>query len=254
MKIVLLTQDDPFYLCETTDDFIIKIESLKKHKLITAIITKPSPFGKKEKFWQKVKKTYSIFGIRFFIYYTFKFLYRKIVLRKSVIKTLKKHKIPVWELNNSINSSKSIDKLKELNPDIIVIIAGNQIIKKQVLDIPKFGIINAHSSLLPFYKGLMPTFWTLRNNEKRTGVTVFKLTEGIDDGPIINSREIAISPQISQSKLISVSKLVANDLIIEALDLVNKPENFKENKGGSYYKFPNRNDVKIFYENKKKFF
>lgn len=253
MNIVLLTQDDPFYLSETTDDFVRKIKDNPNHKLTTAIVTKASPFGKSEKFLKKVYKTYSIFGMRFFCFYIVKYIYRKIILRKSVIKVLKNHEIPVWQLNNSINTKVNVAKLKELNPDIIIIIAGNQIIRKQVLDVPAYGVVNAHSSLLPEYKGLMPTFWVLKNNELKTGVTVFKLTEGIDDGPIINQREVETG-SMTQSQLIQKLKYMANELLLEALDIVDKPELFKENSGGSYYKFPEKKDVKAFYKNGKKFF
>jgi methionyl-tRNA formyltransferase len=100
----------------------------------------------------------------------------------------------------------------------------------------------------------MPTFWVLKNNEKETGVTVFKLTEGIDDGPIINSRKIEIDSTTTQSELVKKCKYLANELIIEALELVKTPEKFKKNEGGSYYKFPTRKDVREFYKNGKHFF
>lgn len=98
----------------------------------------------------------------------------------GVFKVLKQNNVPIWRLNDSINKPANVDSLKSLNPDIVVIIAGNQIIKKAILDVPRYGVINAHSSLLPAYKGLMPTFWVLKNGEEKTGVTVFFLTEGID--------------------------------------------------------------------------
>jgi len=254
MKIVLLTQDDPFYLPESNDDFLNKLKELTGHELVSVIVTDASPFGKKEKFFIKVRKTYSIFGLRFFIYYTIKYIVRKMILRKSVLKVVQKHRVPLWKLNESINSSASLDKLKKLAPDLIIIIAGNQIIKKEVLDLPKYGVINAHSSLLPAFKGLLPTFWVLKNNEKLTGVTVYKLGEGIDDGPIINSKEILITKEMSHADLVKKAKYVANDLLIQAIDIVKNPEKFRYSKGGSYYKFPTRADVKEFYKIRKKFY
>lgn len=253
MRIVLLTQDDPFYLSESIDDFLRKIKNTKAHKIVTAIVSDPSPFGKRESFFKKTFRTYNIFGFRFFLFYTFKYIYRKFILRKSVFKVLSKHKIQTWHLKTSINKKENIERLKEIKPDVIAIIAGNQIIKKQVLEVPTYGVINAHSSLLPEYKGLMPTFWVLKNNEKKTGVTVFKLTEGIDDGPIINQNEITIG-SMTQSELVRSLKFMANDLLLKAFDLLNKPETFKNNTGGTYYKFPTKYDVKEFYKNKKRFF
>lgn len=254
MKIILLTQDDPFYLAETTRDFIKKVKNSGKHEIVKAIVTPASPFGRKESTREKMLKTYKIFGIRFFMYYGFKFVYRKLILRKSVLSEINKAKIPLWVLTTSINSKKSIHTLKELNADIILIIAGNQIIKKQVLEIPQYGVFNVHSSLLPNYKGLIPTFWVLKNGEKETGVTLYKLTEGIDNGPIISQKRFAISKDMSQSDLVKECKIVANELIMESLaDIENKSE-FISNEGGSYYKFPTQSDVKEFYKKGNKFF
>ncbi len=244
MKIILLTQNDPFYLPESIEDLLVKIRNYKNIEVVSIMITKASPFGRNENFISKVKRTYRIFGLRFFLFYSFKFFVRKYILRKNVIKTAVKYNHPIWKLDNDINAPSNIYKLKQLSPDLVIIIAGNQIIKKKVLEIPKYGVINAHSSLLPDYKGLMPTFWVLRNNESKTGDTLFKLCEGIDDGPIINCKEIPIEPQMSQADLIKKTKIIANDLILESLELLKSPEHFKNNVGGHYYKFPTCIDVK----------
>ena len=254
MRIILFTQEDPFYLVESTQDLIKKINTDGKHTIIQAIITPPSPFGRKETFKQKAMKTYKIFGLRFFLYYSFRFFLRKIILRKSVKKVLYSNDVPVISISDTINSKKNVELIQSLNADLILIIAGNQIIKQEVLDSTKYGVFNIHSSLLPNYKGLMPTFWVLRNDEPKTGVTLYQLTEGIDDGPIIANKEYYISSETSQSKLIKDLKILANDLVIESIDLVEDPENYKESKEGTYFKFPTKEDVKVFYSYNKKFY
>ena len=254
MKIILFTQEDPFYLVESTEDLIQKINTDGKHSIIQAIITPPSPFGRKETFKQKAMKTYRIFGLGFFLYYSYKFFLRKIILKKSVEKVLKDYNVPVISISDTINSKKNIDFIKSLEADLILIIAGNQIIKKQTLDSTKFGVFNVHSSLLPNYKGLMPTFWVLKNQESKTGVTLYQLTEGIDDGPIIASKEFELTPGITQSKLVRELKILANDLVIECIDMVADSKNYKISRDGSYFKFPTNKDVKEFELNKQKFY
>lgn len=254
MKIILLTQEDPFYLPESTKEFIEMIKNSSNHSLVLTIVSDASPFGKRESFLKKVNKTFSVFGLRFFIYYSIKYIYRKVIIGKSVSKEVTRQGIPLLMLKNSINSSENVEKIRKLEPDVIIIIAGNQIIKKDILDVPKFGVFNAHSSLLPNYKGLMPTFWVLKNNEKKTGVTVYKLTEGIDDGPILSSKEINISEGTTQSSLIKECKKLANTLLFESLELIDNPKNYRENSGGSYYRFPTKSDVREFYKQGKKFF
>ena len=108
MKIILFTQEDPFYLVESTQDLIQKINEDGKHSIIQAIITPPSPFGRKETFMQKAIKTFHIFGFSFFIHYSIKFFLRKIVFRKSVEKVLKNHNIEVNSISDSINSKKIV--------------------------------------------------------------------------------------------------------------------------------------------------
>jgi methionyl-tRNA formyltransferase len=254
MKIILFTQEDPFYLVESTQDLITKIHAIGEHQIIQALITLPSIFGKKETFAEKALKTFKIFGFYFFTFYSFKFVIRKLILRKSVFKILTKNKIPVLNIETSINSKENLDLIKSLNADLILIIAGNQIIKKNVLKSTKYGVFNVHSSLLPNYKGLLPSFWVLKNKENKTGVTLYQLTEGIDDGPIISQKEIKIHPKTTQAKLIKELKIKANDLIIETLHLIKNKKNYKVVKGGSYFKFPDRNDVLEFKKNKKKFY
>lgn len=254
MKIILFTQEDPFYLVESTEDLIQKINKQGKHTLVQAIITPPSPFGRKETFKQKAIKTYRIFGLKFFMYYSLKLIIRKILLGKSVEKVLKNYNVPVISITDTINSKKNISLIQSLNADLILIIAGNQIIRKRVLNSTKYGVFNVHSSLLPNYKGLMPTFWVLRNDEPKTGVTLYKLTEGIDDGPIIASKEYEIVPESSQSKLITDLKILANDLIIESIELIKDKNNYMKPEEGTYYRFPTKDDVKVFLNSNKKFY
>lgn len=254
MNIILLTQNDPFYLSDAIQDFINKIKKNKNHKIIKAIVSDPSPFGKNSSFFKKVIRVYKIFGFNFFIYHSIKYLIN-FLFKKSVIKTLIDNGINTWYIKESINSFESEKKIRNLKPDIIIIIAGNLIIKKNILDIPTFGIINAHSSLLPKYRGLMPTFWVLRNNERETGVTVYKLTEGIDDGPIINYGKIKLDNKITHSELIIKSKKLANELLIDSLSLIKlgKFQKINTNKF-KYYGVPSYEDTKHFYKIGKSFF
>ena len=102
----------------------------------------------------------------------------------------------------------------------------------------------------------MPSFWALKNRDKETGVTLYKLTEGIDDGPIIAQRIIKISNGMTQSELVKKCKIEANNLFIDSLELIesNKINTSIKNQGGNYNKFPISSDVKEFYLNGNRFF
>ncbi len=85
------------------------------------------------------------------------------------------------------------EPLKNLDIDLIVTCAYGQILSKDVLDIPKFGCVNVHASILPNYRGSAPIQWALFNNEKKTGITIYYMDEGMDSGDIIKINEIPIT-------------------------------------------------------------
>lgn len=94
---------------------------------------------------------------------------------------------------DSINNPDSIEKIKNLNPDIIVVVAYGQILKKDILHIPKYGCYNVHASLLPKYRGAAPINWAIISGEKETGVTIMEMDEGLDTGDMILWKSIPIT-------------------------------------------------------------
>lgn len=92
----------------------------------------------------------------------------------------------------SINSDDSIKKLKEIDPDIIVVAAYGQILKKEILEMPKYGCINIHASLLPKYRGAAPINRAIMEGEKETGISIMQMAEGLDTGDILSVEKIDI--------------------------------------------------------------
>ena len=190
MNIVLITQDDPFYLA---DNLNYLIQNLPGHsKIVGCVLLTASPFGKKESFLSKSLKTISIFGMHFFLRYSIQFVLSKLNKKKSVAHIIRSNKIPILRLNSSINSNESLNMISALKPDLLVSVAGNEIFKKSLIDLAPNGCLNLHSALLPKYRGLMPSFWVLKNKEDRTGVSVFFVDEGIDSGDILVQKDIEI--------------------------------------------------------------
>ncbi|WP_299186411.1 formyltransferase family protein [uncultured Aquimarina sp.] len=254
MRITVLTQDEPFYLAESLD-YLIK--NLPKEARITSVVLfDVSPFGKKESFITKAKKTYSIFGLHFFIYYSFKYIFSFFKKRKKIPNVLKKHKISKIRLSKSVNHRDSLDIIKSHEPDLLISIAGNQIFKLPLINLAPKGCLNLHTALLPKYRGLMPTFWVLKNNEKHTGVSVFFVDEGIDSGPILVQKKVEIG-NMTQEQLIRKTKKMGMEAIAEGIEKIISEkyeliENPAEEK--TYYTFPTKNDVKEFKSIGKRFF
>ncbi|MCP9768638.1 formyl transferase [Lacihabitans sp. LS3-19] len=254
MRIVILTQDDPFYLGKNID-FLVK-NMPKEAEIVGTVLFDVSPFGKRESFLDKMKKTFDVFGFRFFAYYSFKFIKSKLDAANSVAKVLAKHNIPLIQIEGSINSKENRKRLKEYEPDLLISIGGNQIFKRPLLDLATHGCLNLHTALLPKYRGLMPSFWVLKNNEKYTGVSVFFVDEGIDSGEILVQKKVEIGNR-SQEELIKHTKQIGMESIIECVELIQKggynliPNPAEEM---TYFSFPTRKDVDEFYKAGKRFF
>lgn len=253
MRIVLITQNDPFFLSENISYLLKKIPPYAK--IVAAVVFDSSPFGKKLTTFQKARNTANIFGFIFILYYSVKLIIRKL-LSKSVYSVLGINKVDLIKLKTNINHPSSLDKIKEYNPDLLISIAGNQIFKKQLINLAPLGCLNLHTALLPKYRGLMPSFWVLRNNEEFTGVSVFFVDEGIDSGPILVQKKIAIGA-LSQNELIRITKQIGMDAIIESIEQIhNKDFKLIENNSDlmTYFSFPTKDDVREFKRIGKRFF
>ena len=254
MNIVLLTQEDPFYLGKNINYLL---QNMPAHsRVVGCVLFDVSPFGKKESFLDKARKTYDVFGAVFFARYAAKFVWSKIVRKWQVRNVLARHGVPLVEVQGSINSDESLARIASYKPDVLVSIAGNQIFRRPLVDLASKACINLHTALLPKYRGLMPTFWVLKNGEKETGVSVFLVDEGIDSGPILVQKRVEIDGR-SQEQLIKFTKKLGMDAIIEAIELIRRG-NYEliENNANemTYYSFPTTEDVRAFRAAGKRFF
>lgn len=253
MNIVLIIQNEPFYMLRSLKYFFDKLP--ENCVVGGAVLLSPSPFGKKLSLFQKAKNTLKIFGLKFSIYYAIKMLISKMT-NGDVSKFLKKNNVKIISLNSSINSLSSINKIAESKPDLLISIQGNEIFKDPIIKLAPKGCLNLHTALLPKYRGLMPSFWVLKNKEKKTGVSVFFVDEGIDSGPILVQREVPIN-KMTQAQLIKTTKRIGMECIIEAInkiltgDISTLPN---DDKHMTYFGFPERKDVIAFRKAGAKFF
>jgi len=122
----------------------------------------------------------------------------------------------------TIKSESSLEFLKRLAPDAVVIIAYGQIIPAHLLTIPRLGWINVHGSLLPHYRGAAPIHWAIANGETVTGLTTMQIDAGMDTGPTLLRREVAIGPDETSPELYARMSTIGADLIAETLLQLNR--------------------------------
>ena len=149
---------------------------------------------------------------------------RKMVMTPPDVKVCaEKLGIPVFQ-PSSMRSEEAYNSLKELNPDVIVVAAYGQILPKAVLDLPKFGCVNIHGSLLPKYRGAAPIQQSVLDGEKVTGVTTMLMDVGLDTGDILLKAETEIGENETAGELFDRLAVLGGELIVETLDKLEKGE------------------------------
>jgi methionyl-tRNA formyltransferase len=119
---------------------------------------------------------------------------RELKLTPSPVKILaEKLKLPVLQPPKA-RDEKFISELRELKPDLMVVVAYGQILPQTILDLPPHGCLNVHTSLLPKYRGAAPIQWAIANGDAETGVTIMKMDAGLDTGPVLSTRRTPILP------------------------------------------------------------
>ena len=119
-------------------------------------------------------------------------------------------------------NSEIINKIKNLNPDLVCVVAYGKILPKEILEIPKYGSINVHPSLLPKYRGSAPIQWAILNGDKKTGVTIMYLNEEMDAGDIILQKEVDILENETSGELWNRLSKIGADLLVEAIQQIQK--------------------------------
>lgn len=248
-NILIITQNDYFYFYEAFQKLIDELPlgyNLKKVYILGS-----SPFGKSKGFAKTAIEIFNVFGFRFFIKYATRYVIRKFILRKTIEECLTKNNIDHEYYYASINDENFVEECRlNISPHVIISIGSNQIFKKAFLDIAKWGALNLHTGALPRYRGLMPTFWAMLNEETEVGVSVFRIDEGIDSGPLVEQVMFNINRK-SQSEIIKETKLIGVGLIVRALEnIAMNREVLKENAAekATYFRAPSKSDVKKFYE------
>ena len=145
---------------------------------------------------------------------------RKMVMTPPEVKVCAlKHGLTVYQ-PKSLRNDEAMELIKEIAPDCIVVAAYGKILPKAMLDLPKYGCINVHGSLLPKYRGSAPIQWSVINGEKETGVTIMQMAEGVDTGDMLYQKAISIGIDDTAESMFEKLSDLGGEMIVEALDLL----------------------------------
>ena len=117
----------------------------------------------------------------------------------------------------NLNNKEELKIFKKLSPDIVVVVAYGQIIPKNFLDIAKFGFINIHASLLPKWRGAAPIQRAIMNGDKKIGISIMKIEEKLDSGPVLASKEINLDQKATHGEIEKQLSIIGANLLIESL-------------------------------------
>ena len=173
---------------------------------------------------------------------------RKQTLTPPPVKILaQKHDIAV-EQPEKIKNEKAIAKIKKEGPDMIIVAAYGKIIPKEIIDIPRFGVLNVHASLLPLYRGASPISAAILNGDHETGATIMLIDEELDHGPILSQTRVSITPKDTTESLGQKMADAGGDLLLNTIqkwiDGAIKPQT-QDHSRATHTKILNKQDGEI---------
>jgi methionyl-tRNA formyltransferase len=170
------------------------------------------------------------------------------IRRQSIARVCRRHNVLCESIRN-VNDPDFLVRLREIDTELLVSVSCPQIFEEPLIDLPPLGCLNVHGAILPEYRGIMPSFWMLTNEERRAGVSIFFVNAGIDAGDLCGQQIFDIRPDETLDQFLQRSKAVAADLLLSLLPEIESgtisrtPLDLAQ---GSYYPWPDRDAVRRF--------
>lgn len=161
-------------------------------------------------------------------------------------------KLQVYQPVKVRNNPEFLEEVKKLNPDLICVVAYGKILPQELLDIPKYGCVNVHGSLLPEYRGAAPIQWAVLNGDKKTGVTTMFMNAGMDTGDMILKEEVEIGDDETTGELWDRLKMIGANLLIKTVNEIEDgtATRTKQPEEGTMAPMLSKEMAKIDWENK----
>jgi len=240
LRIVFLTIADPLYL---TAFFDRVLSSFGDESVVFVV----PAFYKNQRFASAAWRYFRTFGLAASWALGLRIVGAR-VKNGSFARLCERHGVPCHSIKD-VNDPAFLEQLRAIGPELIVSVSCPQIFAKPLIDLPSRGCLGVHGAILPDYRGIMPSFWTLANGEKQAGVSVFFLNERIDGGLLCGQRVFDVQPDETLDQFVRRSKEIAGELLIEVLGKIRDGTvsvSELDVTKGSYYSWPTREDVRRF--------
>jgi methionyl-tRNA formyltransferase len=246
LRVAIITQDEPFYMPSFYESFFSFVPNGINIEWVTVLST----FD--ESFLDLVKRTYRLYGPWNFLYRGIEYTSKKIVdtvgFRSHSVKSIVRSQDIRTDQRETVNTGEYINMIRNNHIDVIFSVSAPEVFESAVLDAPNWGCINVHTSKLPKYRGMLPTFWALYHDDDELGITVHTMAEEIDKGKIVKQNTIPISSNATLDDVILMGKSEGGRLAAEALEnIMNHNVELTEMEGDeSYFSFPTVEERKEF--------
>jgi methionyl-tRNA formyltransferase len=239
LRVHFITEDDPLYVAEFFEAFL-SLYPREEFEIVGISIQEPF----NESRLSTAKRVLSLYGPVGFAQLLGRVAQRKLQGR-SIARRAHAAGIALTP-TRSVNDASFVERVRLLEPDVIVSVAAPEIFGKAILEAPRLGCINIHSGRLPKYRGMMPTFWQMRSGEPHVTVTVHEMAEKLDAGAVLGTAECRIEEHDNLDRVMVAAKhegarlllgvlrgLAAGEIEPQQLDMAE----------ASYFSFPTRADA-----------
>lgn len=242
LRLLFVTEDDPLYVIRFFEVFF---DEYPRDQIEIVGVSVQEAFH--EPIWKTARRMLRFYGPVDFVRLCFRYVGVK--LRGDSIAKLAQAKGLPLVACGSVNDPAYIERVREINPDVVASVAAPEIFKKGILGVPALGCINIHSGKLPIYRGMMPNFWQLLHGEKHAVVTVHEMVEKLDAGGILGTLEWPLEARDSLDRVITGTKRDGARLMLDVLLKMKRGEATAtplDMTGKKYFSFPKPADVKAF--------
>lgn len=178
LRVFVITEDDPLYVSKFFEVFL---RELPRDRIELVGMTVSRAFH--EPIWKTAKRIHRFYGTVDFVRLGLRYAWAK-ARRSGIGRLARRMGVPLHE-TASVNAADYVERLRDLQIDVLVSVAAPEVFKRPLLQIARLGCINIHSGRLPKYRGMMPTFWQMRHGEREVVVTIHEMAEKLDAGGVV---------------------------------------------------------------------
>lgn len=243
LRVMIITEDDPLYVVKFFEVFLAQVPSSIDIVGITVSRAFHEPMHK------TARRILRFYGMVDFSRLLWRWGVAKL-LGRGIGASARTANVQLIEAA-SVNDASYLERLQALKIDVLVSVAAPEIFRAPLLSVPALGCLNIHSGRLPQYRGMMPTFWQLKNGESVATITIHEMAEKLDAGGVIATREFPVAQADRLDRVITGTKREGARLMLQTLTDIATSGKFPEGQPldmtqARYYRFPASEDVRAF--------